>query len=140
MKRKYAYPPAPSPFIPKKSKPQPVNLDPIIDDVSVEAAKVLQELLYDAEDYIAVANIIIFLYSIEKTYGNLKTVQKNYQKLLDNYNEAAEHVDEIGIMEAYKQFHDKYGISIAFDDFDLNKVLSNQEIFDKLKIRINKGE
>lgn len=136
MKRKHTY--APAPIVPKK--PEPVSLDPIIDKISLEAAKVAQELLYDAEDYIAVANIIIFLYSVEKTFGNLKTVQKNYQKLLDNYNEAADHVDELGVMEAYKQLHDKYGISIAFNDFDLNTILDNQEMFDKLKIRISKGE
>ena len=42
-------------------KPPIFNIDQLIDNVSLEAAKVSQEILYDAEDYIAVANIIIFL-------------------------------------------------------------------------------
>lgn len=120
-------------------KPPAINLDQIIEKVSLEAAKVSQEILYDAEDYIAIANIIIFLYSVEKTFGNLKTVQKGYQKLLENYNDAAEEVDEMGLREAYNRLHEKYGIELLFNDFDINNILDEKATSEQLKIRLTTG-
>lgn len=102
----------------------------------MEAAKLNQEMLYDAEDYMAIANIIIFLYSVKKTFGNLKTVQKGLQKLLDNYNEAAEYVDEIGIKQAYEELHNENGISLMFNDFDINTFFDNEKQYERLKIRV----
>lgn len=117
-------------------KAQLVTMDGLIRKVSTEAAKLNQEMLYDAEDYMAIANIVIFLYSVKKTFGNLKTVQKGMQKLLDNYNEAAEYVDEIGIREAYEQLHDEYGVELMFNDFDLSTFFDNEKQYERLKIRI----
>ena len=117
-------------------KAQLVTMDGLIKKVSLEAAKLNQEMLYDAEDYMAIANIIIFLYSVKKTFGNLKTVQKGMQKLLDNYNEAAEYVDEIGIREAYEKLHDEYGVELMFNDFDVSTFFDNEKQYERLKIRI----
>ena len=127
------------PFIPY-AKPPVVNLNNVISNISLEASKIAQEMLYDAEDYMAMYNIIIFLYLVEKRFGNLKTVQKGMKNLLNDYNDIADAVDEMGLKEAYERLHEKYGIELLFNDFDINKILDEKEIEKQLRMRITLGE
>ncbi len=100
-----------------------------------ESGAVVSDLLYRAENYIAVANILIMLNAIESVVGNLKTVQKSYQKILEAYNKASEHVDTVGIRCAYEELARDYGIEMEFTDFDLNELWDDESL--KRKISLN---
>lgn len=76
-----------------------------------------QEKLWKAEDYIAVANILISLFAIKKTWG----FTKSNQRFLDNINSAKEYIEKIGIEQAYKEIHELMDVNIEFDSFDINK-------------------
>lgn len=109
----------------------------IVDQVSNNAAKVMLEMLYEAEDYMAAANIIIFLTAIKQTFGDLKTLPRRIDKLLENYNEAAEYVDEKGVYEAYKELSDEFNFIFDFDDkFDIS-TLQNNKPQENIKMRLN---
>ena len=63
------------------------------DEMREELIKESQEKLWKAEDYIAVANILISLYAIKMTWG----FTKSNQRFLDNINPAKEYVERVGI-------------------------------------------
>lgn len=87
------------------------------DEMRKELIKESQEKLWKAEDYIAVANILISLYAIKMTWG----FTKSNQRFLDNINPAKEYVERVGIEQAYKECRDLMDINIEFDSFDINK-------------------
>ena len=87
------------------------------DEMRKELIKESQEKLWKAEDYIAVANILISLYAIKMTWG----FTKSNQRFLDNINPAKEYVERVGIEQAYQECHDLMDINIEFDSFDINK-------------------
>lgn len=118
------------------------NTDEVVKMVSEKAGMVLLETLYRAEDYMAAANIIIFLYAIARTkdVGRLKTVQRNYNNILASYNEASAYVDKVGIRQAYEDLKDAYGVELAFDDFDLNEVFDDTEMYERIRLRVNESE
>lgn len=87
------------------------------DEMRKELIKESQEKLWKAEDYIAVANILISLYAIKMTWGFTKA----NQRFLDNMNSAKEYVERVGVKQAYKECHDLMDINIEFDSFDINK-------------------
>lgn len=87
------------------------------DEMRKELIKESQEKLWKAEDYIAVANILISLYAIKMTWGFTKA----NQRFLDNMNSAKEYVERVGVEQAYKECHDLMDINIEFDSFDINK-------------------
>lgn len=86
-------------------------------EISEELIKESQEKLWKAEDYIAVANVLISLFAIKKTWG----FTKSNQRFLDNINPAKEYVERVGIEQAYQECHDLMDINIEFDSFDINK-------------------
>ena len=86
-------------------------------EISEELISESQEKLWKAEDYIAVANILISLYAIKMTWG----FTKSNQRFLDNINPAKEYVERVGIEQAYQECHDLMDINIEFDSFDINK-------------------
>lgn len=98
-------------------------------DVAKQVSDIASEKLYESEIYIAVANIITMLYAMEMVVGDLKTVQKSYQRIIGKFNEASELIDKMGIREAYERFSEKYGVALSFDDCDLNWVYDNGEDF-----------
>ena len=55
--------------------------------------EISEELISEAEDYIAVANVLISLFAIKKTWG----FTKSNQRFLENLNSAKEHIEEVGI-------------------------------------------
>lgn len=87
------------------------------DEMREELIKESQEKLWKAEDYIAVANVLISLFAIKKTWG----FTKSNQRFLENLNSAKEYVERVGIEQAYKECHDLMDINIEFDSFDINK-------------------
>lgn len=76
-----------------------------------------QEKLLKAEDYIAVANILISLLAIKMTWGFTKA----NQKFLDNINPATEYLNRNGVEKVYKELQEQMGINIGFESMDLNK-------------------
>jgi hypothetical protein len=69
------------------------------DEIREELIKESQEKLWKAEDYIAVANVLISLFAIKKTWG----FTKSNQRFLENLNSAKEHIEEVGIEKAYQE-------------------------------------
>lgn len=76
-----------------------------------------QEKLWKAEDYIAVANVLISLFAIKKTWG----FTKSNQRFLENLNSAKEYIEEVGIEKAYQEAKETMGIELEFDSMDINK-------------------
>lgn len=112
----------------------------IYKDLSDEFVKysgeVIRDLLYGAENYIAVANIMIMLYAIKFAVGNLKSVQQSYQSILRAYNRASEYVDGIGIREAYEEMRKDYNIEFEFSDFDLNDLWDDEMLRRKISLNV----
>lgn len=97
-----------------------VRVELIMDYLHAREEEIMEDarkMLYKAEDYISVANVMTTLYAINKTWGYTKSIRR----FLDNYNDAMNLVDEMGVREAYEKAHQEWGIEIEFDDMDINK-------------------
>ena len=79
--------------------------------------KEFQEKLFKAEDYIAVANILISLLAIKMTWGFTKA----NQRFIDNINPATEYLNRNGVQKVYKELSEQMGIELEFDSMDINK-------------------
>lgn len=86
------------------------------DEMREELIKESQEKLWKAEDYIAVANVLISLFAIKKTWG----FTKSNQRFLENLNSAKEHIEEVGIEKAYQEAKETMGIKLEFDSININ--------------------
>lgn len=86
-------------------------------EISEELISKSQEKLWKAEDYIAVANVLISLFAIKKTWG----FTKSNQRFLENLNFAKEHIEEVGIEKAYQEAKETMGIKLEFDSININK-------------------
>lgn len=86
-------------------------------EISEELVSESQEKLWKAEDYIAVANVLISLFAIKKTW---KFTKAN-QRFLENLNSAMEYVEKIGVEKAYQEAKETMGIELEFDSMDINK-------------------
>lgn len=86
-------------------------------EISEELISESQEKLWKAEDYIAVANVLISLFAIKKTW---KFTKAN-QRFLENLNSAMEYVEKIGVEKAYQEAKETMGIELEFDSMDINK-------------------
>lgn len=106
--------------------------------IAQEASEIAADIMYDCENYIAFANIIILLFAVKKAVGNLKTVQKSFQKIIDSYNEASDYVDKKGIKEAYAELKSDFGIDMDFEDFDINLPFDEDEQYKRLWFRLEK--
>lgn len=87
------------------------------DEMREALIKESQEKLWKAEDYIAVANILISLFAIKKTWG----FTKFNQRFLENLNAAKEYIEEVGIEKAYQEAKETMEIELEFDSMDINK-------------------
>ena len=96
-------------------------------EMSEAYQKEAQEKLWKAEDYIAVANILISLYAIKFTWGFTKA----NKRFLDNFNAAREYVNRVGVEKAYEQARREMDIDLEFDSIDMNKEFGfGEEIID----------
>ena len=86
-------------------------------EIREELIKESQEKLWKAEDYIAVANIMISLIAIKKTWG----FKKSNQRFIDNVNFAKEYLEEVGIEAAYEEIKKEMELTFEFDSIDINK-------------------
>ena len=86
-------------------------------EISEELISESQEKLWKAEDYIAVANVLISLFAIKKSW---KFTKAN-QRFLENLNSAMEYVEKIGVEKAYQEAKETMGIELEFDSMDINK-------------------
>lgn len=90
-----------------------------------------QEKLWKAEDYIAVANILISLYAIKMTWGYTKA----NQRFLENINAARDYVERIGIEKAYEYARRDMGIELEFDSIDINKEFGFGEEHESISVQ-----
>ena len=86
-------------------------LDAREQEIKEQLIKESQEKLWKAEDYIAVANILISVIAIKKANQNF----------IDKITEAERYVEEIGVEAAYKEIKEEMGLQIEFDSFDINR-------------------
>lgn len=86
-------------------------------EIKEQLIKESQKKLWKAEDYIAVANILISVIAIKKAWG----FKKANQNFIDKITEAERYVEEIGVEAAYKEVQEEMGLQIEFDSFDINK-------------------
>ena len=86
-------------------------------EIKEQLIKESQEKLWKAEDYIAVANILISVIAIKKAWG----FKKANQNFIDKISEAERYVEEVGVEAAYKEIKEEMGLQIEFDSFDINK-------------------
>lgn len=117
-------------------------LEAMEDMVAKKAGDAAAQLLYDSEIYICAANMIIMLYAMKMTVGNLKTVQRKMNDIVGNYNAASNYVDRIGIRKAYEELNRDFGVKLEFDDVDLDWIWEkDSDIAKRFKLRIGeKGE
>lgn len=92
-------------------------LDAREQEMREELIKESQKKLWKAEDYIAVANIMISLIAIKKTWG----FKKSNQRFIDNVNIAKDYLEKVGIEAAYKEIKDEMELTFEFDSIDINK-------------------
>lgn len=86
-------------------------------EIKEQLIKESQEKLWKAEDYIAVANILISVIAIKKAWG----FKKANQNFIDKITEAEKYVEKVGVEVAYKEIKEEMGLQIEFDSFDINK-------------------
>ena len=83
-----------------------------------------QEKLDKAEQYITLCNIITSLKALDGfRYGKAAA---NY--LLDHYYNNVETSEKQNVKKTYEELHEKWGIEIEFDEYDLNKELGFDEV------------
>lgn len=90
------------------------------EEIKKAAVLEAQEKLWKAEDYIAVANILISIYAIKMSRKNREHTKDLINRMLENLNPAREYVDRVGIQKAYEQAHEDFGIELEFDSMDMN--------------------
>lgn len=86
-------------------------------EISEFYAEEARKKLWKAEDYVAVANILISLVAIKMTWGFTKA----NQRFLDNINPAKVYLERNGVQKVYEQLHKEMGIELEFDSIDINK-------------------
>lgn len=86
-----------------------------------------QEKLWKAEDYLAVANILITVYAIKMSRKDRERTKDLIHRMLNNLNAARDYVDRVGVQESYDQAHKDLGIELEFDSMDLNKEFGFEE-------------
>lgn len=122
---------------------KPFTFDDIYDDEQVKAvalewleeqydyltkitAEDTTQLLWEAENNTCYINTLLMLMTVEKTFGELKTVQKGMEKLLQNMGPCLDRIQQEGPKKCFAELMEKYDIGeIEFDTFAEN------ELFDK---------
>lgn len=84
--------------------------------------RAMEETVVILESQVCKTNIILFLRAVEKTFGNLKTVQKGWQKLIENYSAAVEEAEQIGMLTLSKAVDENTGLDYEVEDIDYGEV------------------
>ena len=80
-----------------------------------------EESLMVLERQVCQANIALFLRAVELTFGSLKTVQRGWSALLDNFNVAVAEAEQGGLESVTETIREHTGLDWDFDDVDLDK-------------------
>lgn len=80
-----------------------------------------QEKLWKAEDYIAVANVLISVYAVKMSRKSHEKTKDLINRMLENLNPAREYVERVGVQKAYEYAREDFGIEIELDSVDMNK-------------------
>ena len=86
-------------------------------EMEADFQKQFNEKFMRCEDYMCLANVLMSLWAIHKTWGFTKSINR----FLENLNEAQQYVDEMGIKEFYEKVNKEWGVELEFDSVDLNK-------------------
>ncbi|MBR5583906.1 MAG: hypothetical protein IKW21_05205 [Lachnospiraceae bacterium] len=86
-------------------------------EMEADFQKRFNEKFMRCEDYMCLANVLMSLYAIHKTWGFTKSIPR----FLDNLNDAQEYVDKMGVENFYKKVNKEWGVELEFDSVDLNK-------------------
>ena len=86
-------------------------------EMEADFQKQFNEKFMRCEDYMCLANVLMSLWAIHKTWGFTKSTTR----FLENLNEAQEYVDQMGVKEFYEKVHNEWGVELMFDSVDLNK-------------------
>ena len=105
-------------------------------EICDQCSEISSKMLYESEEHMGTANIVIMLYAVLFAFENLKTVQKNLGRVISKYNDAVEFVDAIGIKEAYDRLHERHGINLDVEDYDLGAIFDSEEIYRRYKMRL----
>lgn len=109
-------------------------------EIAKQSSQIAAEIMWECENYIQAGMMLGLLLSVKKSQaGKLKTVQRSYQEILDNFNESMEYIDKNGIRETYEELKKEMGINLEFDDFDINTPFDDEEHYKRLKVRIDTG-
>mgnify|MGYP003369977191 FL=1 len=93
--------------------------------------KEAQEKLWKAEDYIAVANILISVYAIKMSRKSREHTKDLIQRMISNMNSAREYIESVGIEKAYEYAKNDFDIELEFDSVDINKEFGFGDYSDK---------
>lgn len=98
------------------------------DRICAKAEEEYGKALYETENGMAFTNVLMSIISLQLTFGHLKTVQKGYDKFIQNLMVAQERIQEKGIWETYKSLVLELGINeLEFEDFDINDLWERQK-------------
>lgn len=75
--------------------------------------------LREMERQVCLANVIICLKAVDKTLGQLKTTQKSWAKLLDNYSAVVDEVNENGMETVCNDVKKKLCVDFELEETDL---------------------
>ena len=93
------------------------------EEIATELCKEFNDKLYTAENYITLANLLITIKSLNKTWGFTKSIQR----FMENWNIAKEEVTRQGIEKTMIQVNREYGLDLEFDSFDIENFIKECE-------------
>jgi hypothetical protein len=85
------------------------------------------QLLWEAENNVCYINTLLMLMTVEKTFGELKTVQRGMEKLLRNMGPCLDRIQQEGPKKCLAELKEKYDIGeIEFDTFQENQLFDKE--------------
>lgn len=90
--------------------------------ITNELCKQFNEKLWEAEDYIALTNVLITCVCINMTWRFNKAIGRRF---LANINAAKDYVSEIGILKSLELVNKSFEGNLEFDDFDIEAFIQN---------------
>ena len=93
------------------------------DAMHEEFCKEFNDRLYEAENYIALTNILISCIAIHMTWGYTKAIDR----FVKNLNSASNYVKRYGVPKVLAQVNKEYGTEFEFDSFDIIEFIEKAE-------------
>ena len=97
-------------------------------ELAQDMGEQMAEMMYEGEGYIASVNILITLYAMKLTFGDLKTLKKRMGQFLENLGPALDHIYKDGPKTVYEGLTSEYGLDgLEFEDFDIERLFEHGE-------------